>query len=115
MNNEFGKDMNDGPSKSKNGRRREMERVMDQAQNFRRSQLDGIVSKRKHRIKHQSVKFVLASIEYGSVKSSRVLHEYNEKRKIVLQNGLCNKCLEKGQIAKNCPKTNFKCLEVGCG
>ena len=74
MNNEFGKDMNDGPSKSKNGRRREMERVMDQAQNFRRSQLDGIVSKGKHSIKHQSVKFVLARIEYESVKSSRVLN-----------------------------------------
>ena len=54
--------------------RREMERVMDQAQNFRRSQLDGIVSKGKHSIKHQSVKFVLARIEYESVKSSRVLN-----------------------------------------
>ena len=48
--------------------RREMERVMDQAQNFRRSQLDGIVSKGIHRIKDQSVKFVRASIEYESVK-----------------------------------------------
>ena len=47
--------------------RREMERVMDQAQNFR-PQLDGIVSNGIHRIKDQSVKFVRASIEYESVK-----------------------------------------------
>lgn len=31
------------------------------------------------------------------------------------RNGLCNKCLERGHIAKNCPKTHFKCLIDGCG
>ncbi|XP_028404040.1 uncharacterized protein LOC114526663 [Dendronephthya gigantea] len=40
--------------------------------------------------------------------------EYKLKRKIVLQNGFCNKCLGKGHIAKTCPKTRFKCQEVGC-
>ena len=29
--------------------------------------------------------------------------------------GLCNKCLEKGHISKECPKVNFKCQKSGCG
>ena len=29
--------------------------------------------------------------------------------------GLCNKCLEKGHISKECPKVNFKCHKSGCG
>ena len=31
------------------------------------------------------------------------------------QGGLCNKCLVKGHIAKECPKVNFKCQKSGCG
>ena len=31
------------------------------------------------------------------------------------QGGLCNKCLVKGNIAKECPKVNFKCQKSGCG
>ena len=34
---------------------------------------------------------------------------HEEKRKVVERGGLCNKCLAKGHIAKDCPKTNFKC------
>lgn len=41
--------------------------------------------------------------------------EYKTKRKIVLSNGLCNKCLGKGHIARTCPKIHFKCREIGCG
>ena len=40
---------------------------------------------------------------------------YEEKRKIVQSGGLCNKCLVKGHIAKECPKVNFKCQRPGCG
>ena len=35
--------------------------------------------------------------------------ELNERQRIVLQRGLCNKCLVKGHIAKNRSKTNFNC------
>ena len=38
-----------------------------------------------------------------------------EKRKVVQRGGLCNKCLAKGHIAKDCPKVNFKCQHSGCG
>ncbi|XP_022790440.1 LOW QUALITY PROTEIN: uncharacterized protein LOC111329941 [Stylophora pistillata] len=40
---------------------------------------------------------------------------YGEKRKVVQQGGLCNKCLVKGHIAKECPKVNFKCQKSSCG
>jgi len=40
---------------------------------------------------------------------------YEEKRKTVQSGGLCNKCLVKGHIAKECPKVNFKCQRPGCG
>ncbi|XP_078384177.1 uncharacterized protein LOC144666660 [Oculina patagonica] len=40
---------------------------------------------------------------------------YEEKWKIVQSGGLCNKCLVKGHIAKECPKVNFKCQRPGCG
>ena len=42
-------------------------------------------------------------------------NDYKAKHKIILQNGLCNKCLERGHIARNCPKLHFKCQEFGCG
>ena len=29
--------------------------------------------------------------------------------------GLCNKCLEKGHISKECPKVKFQCQKSGCG
>lgn len=41
--------------------------------------------------------------------------ELNERQKVVRQKGLCNKCLERGHIAKKCPKTNFKCRASECG
>jgi hypothetical protein len=41
--------------------------------------------------------------------------ELNERQRIVLRRGLCNKCLVRGHIAKNCPKTNFKCRIAECG
>ena len=40
---------------------------------------------------------------------------HGEKRKVVQQGGLYNKCLVKGHIAKECPKMNFKCQKSGCG
>ena len=40
--------------------------------------------------------------------------DYEGKRKCVRENGLCNKCLDRGHIAKNCPKTRFKCLVESC-
>lgn len=40
---------------------------------------------------------------------------YEEKRTVVQSCGLCNKCLVKGHIAKECPKVNFKCQSPGCG
>ena len=40
---------------------------------------------------------------------------YGEKRKVLQQGGLCNKCLVKGHIAKECPKVNFKCQKSACG
>ena len=40
---------------------------------------------------------------------------HEEKRKVVQRGGLCNKCLAKGHIAKDCPKVNFKCQHSGCG
>ena len=40
---------------------------------------------------------------------------HEEKRKVVQRGGLCNKCLAKGNIAKDCPKVNFKCQHSGCG
>ena len=41
--------------------------------------------------------------------------ELNERQRIFLRRGLCNKCLVRGHIAKNCPKTNFKCRIAECG
>ena len=41
-------------------------------------------------------------------------YNHEEKRK-VQRGGLCNKCLAKGNIAKDCPKVNFKCQHSGCG
>ena len=41
--------------------------------------------------------------------------ELKEKQGLVNRKGLCNKCLVKGHIAKNCPKTNFKCRVAECG
>ena len=38
-----------------------------------------------------------------------------EKWRVVRSGGLCNKCLEKGHISKECPKVNFKCQKSGCG
>ena len=40
---------------------------------------------------------------------------YEEKWRVVRSGGLCNKCLEKGHISKECPKVNFKCQRLGCG
>ena len=40
--------------------------------------------------------------------------ELKEKQGLVNQKGLCNKCLVKGHIAKNCPKINFKCRAAEC-
>ena len=40
---------------------------------------------------------------------------HEDKRKVVQRGGLCNKCLAKGHIAKDCPKLNFKCQHSGCG
>ena len=40
---------------------------------------------------------------------------HDEKRKVVQRGGLCNKCLAKGHIPKDCPKVNFKCQHSGCG
>ena len=40
---------------------------------------------------------------------------HEEKRKVVQRGGLCNRCLAKGHIAKDCPKVNFKCQHSGCG
>ena len=41
--------------------------------------------------------------------------DFKTKRNIVLQNGLCNRCLERGHIARTCPKTHFRCQEAQCG
>ena len=41
--------------------------------------------------------------------------ELKEKQGLVNRKGLCNECLVKGHIAKNCPKTNFKCRVAECG
>ena len=41
--------------------------------------------------------------------------EVKERRGVTIRKGLCNKCLAKGHIAKNCPKTNFKCRVAECG
>ena len=35
--------------------------------------------------------------------------EVKERRGLTIRKGLCNKCLVKGHIAKNCPKMNFQC------
>ena len=40
---------------------------------------------------------------------------HEEKWRVVRSGGLCNKCLEKGHISKECPKVNFKCQRLGCG
>lgn len=40
---------------------------------------------------------------------------YEEKWRVVRSGGLCNKCLVKGHISKECPKVNFKCQKPGCG
>ena len=40
---------------------------------------------------------------------------HEEKWRIVRSGGLCNKCLEKGHISKECPKVNLKCQKSGCG
>ena len=40
---------------------------------------------------------------------------HEEKWRVVRSGGLCNKCLEKGHISKECPKVNFKCQKSGCG
>ena len=40
---------------------------------------------------------------------------HEEKWRVVQSGGLCNKCLEKGHISKECPKVNFKCQRLGCG
>ncbi len=41
--------------------------------------------------------------------------DYEAKRRCVQENGLCNKCLDKGHISKSCPKTRFRCLVEKCG
>ena len=41
--------------------------------------------------------------------------DLSERQRVVRQKGLCNKCLERGHIAKKCPKTNFKCRVSECG
>ena len=41
--------------------------------------------------------------------------DYDAKRKCVQENGLCNKCLDRGHISKNCPKTRFRCQADNCG
>ena len=40
---------------------------------------------------------------------------HEEKWRVVRSGGLCNKCLEKGHISKECPKVNFNCQRPGCG
>ena len=40
---------------------------------------------------------------------------HEEKWRVVRSGGLCNKCLERGQISKECPKVNFKCQRLYCG
>ncbi|XP_067055972.1 uncharacterized protein [Acropora muricata] len=40
---------------------------------------------------------------------------HEEKWRVVRTGGLCNRCLEKGHISKECPKVNFKCQKSGCG
>ena len=40
---------------------------------------------------------------------------HEEKWRVVRSGGLCNKCLVKGHISKECPKVNFKCQKLGCG
>jgi hypothetical protein len=41
--------------------------------------------------------------------------ELNERQRKFLRRGLCKICLFRGHIAKNCPKTNFKCRIAECG
>ncbi|CAB4037244.1 PREDICTED: uncharacterized protein LOC107343697 [Paramuricea clavata] len=41
--------------------------------------------------------------------------DYDAKRKCVQENGLCNKCLDRGHISTNCPKTRFRCQVDNCG
>lgn len=41
--------------------------------------------------------------------------DYDAKRKCVQENGLCNKCLDRGHISKNCPKTRFRSQVDNCG
>ena len=40
---------------------------------------------------------------------------HEEKWRVVRSGGLCNKCLERGHISKECPKVNFKCQRLNCG
>ena len=40
---------------------------------------------------------------------------HEQKRKVAQRGGLCNKCLAKGHIAKDCPKVNSNCQHSGCG
>ena len=122
MDNEFGYDMNSGPSKetilgrsrgnqskpplhsstfltgtgSSSGRQNENKRGLD----FVKKQAPCLVCSERHEIwKCERFK----GFTYG------------EKRKVVQQGGLCNKFLVKGHIAKECPKVNFKCQKSGCG
>ena len=54
------------------------------------------------------VSFAQGNTRFGSV---NFLKAYT----IVQQGGPSNKCLEKGHIAKHCPKVNFKCQHSECG
>ena len=122
VDNEFGHDMNTGPSKEAVFRRSKgnQSRPLPDSSTF----LTGTEPRRGRQIKHERGPDLVNRQAPCLVCSGR--HEiwkcerfrgftHEEKRKVVQQGGLCNKCLVKGHIAKECPKVNFKCQKSGCG
>ena len=61
----------------------------------------------------QPVWFAQSSMTSGSFSKFKGL-THEEKWRVVRSGGLCNKCLEKRHISKECLKKNFKCQKSGC-
>ena len=116
VDNEFGNDMAQGYTKTRNAR--ESKGKESRQDNEHRAFLTGEHSRSQDTgrgLPMKGQKCVVCSGPHGVWQCNTFKKfDYEGKRKCVRENGLCNKCLDRGHIAKNCPKTRFKCLVEKC-
>ncbi len=116
VNNEFGSDMVHSASRPKGNRNERDGKRKDEGNNPNRISSFAAGSGGEHNRRSPRLNCEVCSEPHRIWKCDNFKQlELNEKRKIVLRKGLCNKCLDRGHIAKNCPKTNFKCRVGECG